>query len=167
MKRDRKILMIATASLALTFAGCTGGRTSQGAGAAPAADTALPTLATVMQDYHTAASRRLASLEADFNKTPPSGVSPIVYLDYDVIATWFGMREGPATVEGAIGDYLRAKTGRSYDAPTLSQLAKAMNSLPWPPRLTRAAHSSYDLMSHSINFSKRMVLPWISVDVKY
>jgi hypothetical protein len=82
-----------------------------------------------MQEYHTAASRHLASLEADFNQTLPSGASPIVYVDYDVIATWFGMREGPATVEGAIGDYLRAKTGRSYDAPTLSQLAKAMNSL--------------------------------------
>ena len=59
----------------------------------------------------------------------PSGVSPIVYVDYDKIATWFGMREGPATVERAIGDYLKAKTGRSYDAPTLSLLAKAMNSL--------------------------------------
>jgi hypothetical protein len=167
MNKDRKILMIITASLALAFAGCTGGRNSPGAGAAPAADTAQATLTTVMQEYHTAASRHLASLEADFNQTLPSGASPIVYVDYDVIATWFGMREGPATVEGAIGDYLLANTGHSYGAPTLSQLAKAMNSLPWPPRLTRAAHSSYDLMSHSINFSKRMVLPWISVDVKY
>ena len=111
MNKDRQILMIGTATLALTFAGCTGGRTSSDGGAAPAADTALPTLATVMQDYHTAASRHLKSLEADFNQTLPSGVSPIVYVDYDVIATWFGMREGPATVEGAIGDYLLAKTG--------------------------------------------------------
>jgi hypothetical protein len=82
-----------------------------------------------MQDYDTAASRHLRSLEADFNQALPSGVPPIVYLDYDVIATWFGMREGPATVERAIGDYLEAKTGRRYDAATLSQLAKAMNSL--------------------------------------
>jgi len=129
MNKVRKILMITTASLALILAGCTGGRTSSGAGAAPAAATAPATLTTIMQAYNTAASRHLTSLETDFNKTLPSGVSPIVYVDYDVIATWFGMREGPATVEGAIGDYLMAKTGRSYDPPTLSQLAKAMNRL--------------------------------------
>ena len=82
-----------------------------------------------MRDYNTAASEHLKSLEADFNKNLPSGVSPIVYVDYDKVATWFGMREGPPTVDRAIGDYLTAKTGRSYDAPTLILLAKAMNSL--------------------------------------
>ncbi len=60
----------------------------------------------IMLNYNTAASKRLASLQADFNKNLPSGVSRIVYLDYDRIATWFGMREGPDTVEKAIGDYL-------------------------------------------------------------
>ena len=69
-----------------------------------------------MRVYNTTASKRLKSLEADFNKALPSGVSPIIYVDYDVVATWFGMREGPATVQGAIGDYLTAKTGRSYEA---------------------------------------------------
>ena len=82
-----------------------------------------------MQDYDTAASRHLRNLEADFNKTLPSGVSSIVYVDYDVVATWYGLRDGPATLERAIGDYLAAKTGRAYDAPTLSRLGKAMNSL--------------------------------------
>jgi hypothetical protein len=129
MNMTRNILLAATASLALIFAGCAGGRTASGSGGAPTVDTAPATMATVIEDYNTAASEHLKSLEADFNNHLPSGVSPIVYLDYDKIATWFGMREGPATVERAIGDYLTAKTGRSHDAPTLSLLAKAMNSL--------------------------------------
>lgn len=120
--------MTTTACLALILAGSAGEKNS-GVGAAPEASTVPPTMATIMQDYNTAASRNLKSLEADFNKNLPSGVSPIVYVDYDKIATWFGMREGPPTVERAIGDYLMAKTGRSYDTPTLSLLAKAMNSL--------------------------------------
>ena len=82
-----------------------------------------------MREYNTAASKRLKSLATEFNQKLPSGVAPVVYLDYDIVATWFGMRESPATVEKAIGDYLTAKTGRSYDTPTLSRLARAMNSL--------------------------------------
>src|SRR5258705_7962975 len=107
MNKVRKILLITMACLALISAGCTNERTSSGARASPAP----ATLTTVMQDYSPAASKRLKSLEADFNKDLPSGVSPIVYVDYDVVATWFGMRAGPATVERAIGDYLTAKTG--------------------------------------------------------
>ena len=99
MNKLRKVLLITAASLALNLTGCSGGKTPSGEGAAPAADTAPVNLTTIMQDYNTAASRHLKSLEADFNKNLPSGVSPIVYLDYDKIATWFGMREGPATVE--------------------------------------------------------------------
>ena len=95
---------------------------------ASAADPAAPMNA-IMQNYNTAASKRLASLQADFNRNLPAGVSPIVYLDYDKVATWFGMREGPDTVEKAIGDYLRVKTRRTYDPATLSLLAKAMNRL--------------------------------------
>ncbi len=38
------------------------------------------------------------------------------------------MPEGPSTVDRAIGDYLTAKTGRSYDAPTLALLAQTMNN---------------------------------------
>jgi hypothetical protein len=86
------------------------------------------TVADVMREYNTAASKQLRKLEGEFNRKLPSGTSPIVYLDYDIVATWFGMREGPATVEKAIGDYLTVKTDRSYDAPTLSRLARAMNS---------------------------------------
>ena len=129
MNKARKILLAATASHALIFAGCGKSKTASNTDAALPPDSAPATMTTVMQDYNTAASQQLKSLEADFNKDLPSGVSPIVYLDYDKIATWFGMREGPATVEKAIGDYLTAKTGRSYDASTLSLLAKAMNSL--------------------------------------
>jgi hypothetical protein len=87
------------------------------------------TVVDVMREYNTAASKRLKNLEAEFNQKLPSGVSSIVYLDYDIVATWFGMREGPATVETAIGDHMKAKTGRTVDAPTLSRLARAMNSL--------------------------------------
>jgi hypothetical protein len=129
VNKVREILLITTASLALIFAGCNRGRTASRVGAASEANSAPATLTTVMQDYNTAASQRLKTLEADFNKNLPSGASPIVYVDYDVIATWFRMREGPATVERAIDDYLKAKTGRSYDAATLSRLAAAMNSL--------------------------------------
>ena len=123
-----RILLATLASLVLTFTGCGGNKTNSIAGAAPSADSPA-TLATVMRDYNTAASEHLKSLEADFSKNLPSGVSPIVYVDYDKVATWYGMPEGPPTVDGAIGDYLRAKPGRSYDAPTLTLLAKAMNSL--------------------------------------
>jgi hypothetical protein len=129
MNQLRTILLITTASLALIFAGCAGGRTDSGAGVAPTAGTVSATMTTIMKDYNTAASEYLKNLAVDFNKNLPSGVSPIVYLDYDKIATWFGIREGPSTVEKAIGDYLTARTSRSYDAPTLSLLAKAMNSL--------------------------------------
>ena len=129
MSKARRILLIATASLALSLAGCAGGRTSSSAGAAAEAGTSPATITTVMRDYNTAASQRLKGLEADFNKSLPSGVSPICYVDYDLVATWFGMREGPDTVERAIGDYLTAKTGHSYDATTLSRLAAAMNRL--------------------------------------
>src|ERR1700722_4063949 len=126
MNQARKTFLTAAASLALIFTGCAGGRTASVAGAVA---TASATMTIVMQNYNTAASQRLQALEADFNKDLPSGVSPIVYVDYDKIATWFSMREGPATVERAIGDYLMAKTGRSFDEPTLTLLAKAMNSL--------------------------------------
>ncbi len=126
MNQARKTFLTAAASLALIFTGCAGGRTASVAGAVA---TASATMTIVMQNYNTAASQRLQALEADFNKDLPSGVSPIVYVDYDKIATWFSMREGPATVERAIGDYLTAKTGRSFDEPTLTLLAKAMNSL--------------------------------------
>ena len=129
MNKAGKILLTTTASLALIFAGSDGGRTDSGAGSATAADTAPATLTIIMQDYNTTASQHLKSMEADFNRSLPSGISPVVYLDYDKIATWFGMREGPSTVEKAIGDYLTAKTGRNYNPPTLSLLAKAMNSL--------------------------------------
>jgi hypothetical protein len=127
MIKARIILLATLASLVLEVVGCSGRRAAAGAGTPPADTTA--TLATVMRSYNTAASARLNGLEADFNKNLPSGVSPIVYVDYDKVATWYGMAEGPATVDGAIGDYLKAKTGRSYDAPTLALLAKAMNSL--------------------------------------
>lgn len=126
---NRQPLLITTACLALTLAGCGGSKTSSCTGAAVKADTTPATLATVMRDYNTAASEHLKSLETDFNKGLPSGVSPIIYVDYDKIATWFGMPEGPATVDSAVGDYLTVKTGRNYDATTLSLLAKAMNSL--------------------------------------
>ncbi|MGO8815849.1 MAG: hypothetical protein ACLQVG_14465 [Terriglobia bacterium] len=127
MIKARIILLATLASLVLGVVGCSGRRAAAGAGTPPA-DTAA-TLVTVMRSYNTAASARLNGLEANFNKNLPSGVSPIVYVDYDKVASWYGMPEGPATVDRAIGDYLTAKTGRSYNAPTLALLAKAMNSL--------------------------------------
>jgi hypothetical protein len=125
MNKLRKFILMTTVNVVMLFTGCTGNRPP----AKAPADAALPTLSTVMRDYNTAASQRLRSMETDFNKDLPSGVSSIVYLDYDLIATWFGMREGPPTVESAIGDYLKAKTGGTYDSQTLSRLAAAMNSL--------------------------------------
>ena len=125
MIRFRTIALVVAANLTLASA-CTHERI---AGGVAAGSDAPLTLATVMQDYNTAASQRLVRIEDDFNKNLPSGVSPLVYLDYDKVATWYGMREGPETVEKAIGDYLKAKTGRSYDAPTLTRLAAAMNGL--------------------------------------
>ena len=66
MNTAGNILIIATASLPLISFGCTGGITSSGAGTAPEAKPTLATLATVIQDYHTAVSRHLKSLEDDF-----------------------------------------------------------------------------------------------------
>src|ERR1039457_2000219 len=124
MIKALKILVFAMAA----FAGCARDGTPSGQNASPEATTP-ETLNTVMQEYNTEASQHLKFMEANFNKDLPGGVAPIVYVDYDKVATWFGMREGPATVDRTIGDYLRAKTGRSYDARTLSVLAKAMHSL--------------------------------------
>ena len=124
-----KILLISMVSLALLGNGCSKAKNSRTEQAGGDSELAPPTLAEIMRDYHTAASQHLTSMEADFNQDLPSGVSPLVYLDYDVIATWFGMRRGPATVDRAISDYLEARTGHSYDAPALSRLAAAMNSL--------------------------------------
>lgn len=124
-----KVLLISIVSLALLGNGCSKAKNSRTERAGGNPELAPPTLAEVMRDYHTAASRHLTSMEADFNRDLPSGVSPLVYLDYDVVATWFGMRQGPATVDRAISDYLEARTARSYDAPALSRLAAAMNSL--------------------------------------
>ena len=127
MIKTRKLLHNIVPSLALISTVCAA-RIISTAKPASAADPAA-SLTAIMQDYNTAASKGLESLQADFNKNLPSGVSRIVYLDYDKVATWFGMREGPDTVEKAIGDYLRVKTRRTYDPATLSLLAKAMNRL--------------------------------------
>jgi hypothetical protein len=129
MNRATKALLGVMAILATISAGLTSrGRAASHPSALPPAGTATA-LETILRDYNTAASQHLKSLAADFNTRPPRGVSPIVCLDYDKIATWFGLTEGPPTVERAIGDYLTARTGRSYDPPALSVLAKAMNSL--------------------------------------
>jgi hypothetical protein len=127
MNREHKILLMTTVSLALIYAGDGIGVTS--GEERPSVDSAPAALKMIMRDYSTAASQQLMRLEADFNQHLPPGVSPIVYLDYDKIATWFGLREGPATVAKAIGDYLLVRTGRSYDPPSLDLLARAMNSL--------------------------------------
>jgi hypothetical protein len=127
MIKTRKLLHNIVPSLALISTVCAV-RIVSTAKPASAADPAA-SMTAIMLNYNTAASKRLASLQADFNKNLPSGVSRIVYLDYDRIATWFGMREGPDTVEKAIGDYLVTKTEKNYDPATLSLLAKAMNSL--------------------------------------
>ncbi len=87
------------------------------------------TLAAIMQGYNTAASQDLRSVETDFNRDLPAGVPPVTIVDYDKVATWFAMPEGPSTVDIAVGDYLTSKTGVSPTAPTLAQLAAAMNSL--------------------------------------
>jgi hypothetical protein len=86
------------------------------------------TLNTIVREYNTAASANLVGLEADFNNDP-SALAPIIYLDYDKISTWYGLPDGPRTVDAAIGGYLTAKTGRRFDAPVLALLARAMNSL--------------------------------------
>src|ERR1700722_9987945 len=99
MSKPRRVVRAITASLTLIFVGSPAGRTSSGARAAP--DTTLATITTVMRDYNTAASQRLKSEEADFNQKTPSGVSPVVYLVYDKVATWFAFPEGPSTVEKA------------------------------------------------------------------
>ena len=114
---------------ALIFGALSSRTTAASGPSAPPSGTAPPALATILRDYNTAASQHLKILAADLNASRLSGVSPIVYLDYDKIATWFGLSDGPSSVEKAIGDYLTATTGRSYDPPALSLLAKAMNSL--------------------------------------
>ena len=130
MNRTSKALLGVMAILASISAGLTSRvRAASHPSALPPAGTAPAALVTILRDYNTAASQHLKSLAADFNSRLPRGVSPIVYLDYDKIATWFGLTEGPPTVERAIGDYLTAATGRSYDPQALSLLAKAMNSL--------------------------------------
>jgi hypothetical protein len=129
MNQASKTFLSATASLALILAGCADAKAGSGAKPLPSSDSAPAALATILRDYNTAASEHLKTLAADFNAHLPSGVSPIVYLDYDKIATWFGLSDGPSTVEKAIGDYLMATTGRTYDPLTLSLLAEAMNSL--------------------------------------
>lgn len=129
MNQAIRTFLSTAASLALILILRAGGRTGFGVAAVLAADSEAVTMRTILREYHTAASQHLQSLEADFNAHRPPGVAPVVYLDYDRIATWFGVGEGPSTVDQAIGDYLKAKTGRIYDAPALSLLAKAMNSL--------------------------------------
>jgi hypothetical protein len=79
---------------ALIYLGFLGSTITSGAVAGPLTDVAA-TLADVMQEYKTAASKRLKSLETEFNQKLPSGVSRIIYLDCDIVATWFGMVDGP------------------------------------------------------------------------
>jgi len=114
---------------ALLFAALPSRITAASGPSAPPSSAVPPALATILRDYNTAASQHLKILAADFNARLPSGVPPIAYLDYDKIAAWFGLNDGPSTVEKAIGDYLTATTGRSYNPPALSLLANAMNSL--------------------------------------
>ena len=127
MNTARKLLLTTTAGLAMIFAGCTG--QSAQALAIPPDNAVSPSVVTVMKDYNTAASQRLRSLEAEFNKDRPAGAPEIVFVDYDQIATWFNMQEGPDKLDKAVGDYLTARTGKSYDATTLANLAKAMDRL--------------------------------------
>ncbi|MEZ0260120.1 MAG: hypothetical protein ACAH80_03880 [Alphaproteobacteria bacterium] len=98
---------------------------------APPAATAVkaPTLATIISDYNTVASKRLRSLEDEFNKTRAPGAPAIVFIDYDHVSTWYSMAEGPESLDKAIGDYLQVRTGKTYDAETLNELALAMDAL--------------------------------------
>jgi hypothetical protein len=83
----------------------------------------------VMKSYNTAASRRLKTLEEEFNRGRPAGSPRIVFVDYDQIATWYGMSESPNRLDEAIGQYLEAKTGKKYEAEALTKLAQAMGNL--------------------------------------
>src|SRR4051812_39408321 len=118
MTQARTFLLIGTISAALILAGCNPGRNDS----APEPKTAADIKTFIMQSYNTSESKRLENLQNDLNGALPSGVAPIQFLDYDKIATWFSINEGPATLEAAIGDYLTAKTGRTYDPSTLSLL---------------------------------------------
>ena len=125
LSKARTWLLTTTAGLVLVRAGGTGGRGTQPP-ATPATDNAPATVVTVMEEYNTAASQQLKRLEAEFNKDRPPATPAIVYLDYDQVATWYSMREGPSHLKEAIGDYLTAKTGHTYGAKILADVAKAM-----------------------------------------
>jgi hypothetical protein len=128
MNTARKLLLTTTAGLAMIFAGCTG--THAQAQASPSADAAQTvSITTVMKDYNTAATQRLRKLEAEFNKERPAGSPAIVFIDYDQVATWFSLQEGPDRLDKAVGDYLTSRTGKTYDAATLARLANAMDRL--------------------------------------
>ena len=123
MTRARKLLLATTAGLAILFAGAARG--------APAQDQAgpAPTVATVMADYNTAATEHLKQVSADFNKGQPKGAAPIVYIDYDQVVTWAQLQgDNPKAYEKAIGDYLKAKTGRVFDDQTIEKVFNAMNA---------------------------------------
>lgn len=128
MNKARKLLLTTTAGLAMIFGGCTG-RDAQALASPPVEVTQTVSIATVMKDYNTAATQRLRNLEAEFNKDRPAGAPAIVFVDYDHVATWFNLQEGPDKLDKAVGDYLTARTGKTYDATTLANLAKAMDRL--------------------------------------
>lgn len=128
MNTARKLLLTTTAGLAILFAGCSA-RGAQPLPSTPVADTTPVSVATVMKDYNTAASQQLRKLEAEFNKDRPAGTPAIVFVDYDQVATWFNLQEGPDKLDKAVGDYLTARTGKTYDSTTLANLAKAMDRL--------------------------------------
>lgn len=96
---------------------------------APPAATKAATLSTIMSDYNTSASKRLRSLEDEFNKTRAPGAPAIVFIDYDHVSTWYSLAEGPESLDKAIGDYLQVRTGKTYDAEMLNDLARAMDAL--------------------------------------
>jgi hypothetical protein len=137
MNRARRLLLTTTAGLALIFAGCSGNVRSAEPPLAPVQHTAVITAAkdapatvkTIMADYNTAASQRQADFAAEFNKNRPPGTPEIVFLDYDQVSTWFSMQEGPDRLDKAVGDWLAAKTGRTYSPEVLADLAKAMDRL--------------------------------------
>lgn len=123
MNVARKFLLATTAGLAILFSGCSARNTAI---ASTPADQAA-TLTTVMQDYNTAASDQLKRLSVDFNKGRPAGTQPIVYMDYDQVVTWAQLQKTP-DIEKAIGDYLTAKTGKTFDAATIDKIFNAMNA---------------------------------------
>ncbi len=95
---------------------------------APPASTKA-SMTSIMRDYNTASSKRLHSLEEEFNKTRAPGAPSIVILDYDQVSTWYALQEGPESLDKAIGDYLLVRTGKTYDAETLKMLAQSMDAL--------------------------------------